>query len=359
MIYKQLIIRFFEGEISPEEKEILFQWLNEDIVNVQTFLRERKNYDLELVSNEQLTTPIDIKKEYEKIRKFIETDKRNQIKQKKLKRRSEGIRYLKQTISYAAILACCFFIGKQIIFKNQKEIVPKETNSIIPAQIQSHVIPAPEEYKVIQVFKGTKKMLLLPDNTKVWVNSQSELRFPEKFEGNTREVWLEGEAYFQVAKDANKQFIVHTREFDIKVHGTSFNVFAYKQYSEKAFTLVEGSITLTSNMNTNSKELYLIPGQQAIYDDGELNIKEIDPKTEISWKDNKFYFREKTFQDICRQLEHTFNVTIHIEGDNLKNYIYTGDFIRNESLADILSIMSSDKRMEYEINGNIIIIKEK
>ncbi len=355
------MIRFFEGQTSVEEEETLFQWMAEDFANVQEFFHERRNYDLELVSNDRLTVPVDIEKEYEKIKKFIADNKKLDAEKRSVEKRSLRIKYFRQAVSYAAIIICCIFLLKEFLQERnpQEGVVSQNTELSVPQDTRSRVATAPEECKEVQVVKGTKRELRLPDHTRVWINSQSKLKFPEKFEGNTREVWLEGEAYFEVAKDLKKQFIVHTNEFDIRVYGTSFNVSAYKEYSEKTFTLLEGSIKLTSNLDADNRELFLVPGQQAVYDEGQLNIKEVDPVTEVSWKDNKFYFREKTFQAICRQLEHAFNVTILIEGDNLKNSVYTGDFVRNENLKEILDIMSADSRIEYKIEGNTITVKEK
>ncbi len=360
MSHKELMVRFFESRMAGEEMEKFLQWMLEDVTHVQEFLQERKKYDLELLLNGSLTVPVDVELEYKKIQEFIEKDKRDQARKARLRKRSLWIRYTKPVAACIVVLIGCFFIWKQISLPSGKDITSFYPDS--PTRYSAQLAKTtPDGYQVVQVLKGDKKELHLSDGTKVWLNSQSIIKYPEKFDRNTREVWLEGEAYFDVARDVKKLFIVHTHEFDIRVYGTRFNVFAYHQYPEKLYTLVEGSIALKSNTDADSKELQLAPGQQAVYheEEGRLNIKDIDPVSEVSWKDNNFYFKEKTFQEICRQLEISFDVAIIIKGDGLKNSVYSGDFVRNENLSDILSIMSSDQRMEYKINGDTIIITEK
>lgn len=360
---KQFFTRFFKGEATEEEERILFRWLNEDFSHAQQLISERKEYDLYLVANDTLKIPeeINIDEEYRKLREYIENEKTVRLGEEKEKRKSLYFKRIKYALSYVAVIIGCIVLF-QLFFSEDTIDVGQSVSVLeipIPSINHSYVAPEPKNCKMVSTRKGNKKEIRLPDNTRVWINSKSNLKYLPDFNGKLREVWLEGEAFFEVAHDSTRQFIVHTKEFDVKVYGTSFNVFAYEEYSDKSYTLLEGSIRLTSNIGSAFSELALTPGQQAKYESGQLAISEVDPLPEIAWKEGKFYFKEKGFPDICRQLEHAFNVTIHIEGENLKKSIYTGEFVHNENLTDILSIMSLDRRLEYERKGDLVIIREK
>ncbi len=360
---KQIIERFFRGKSTLEEEKKLFQWLNEDIAHTKAFLGERKIYDLNLMFDDEVEVPahIDIDNEYHQLEEYIRKEKNIELENRRANRKKTVVRYLFPIAACVAVFLCSVLLFRSFYpQKENKEIVltPAETSRMASGMI-SLVPPSPKNCKAIDTYKGDRKKITLPDHTTVWINSKSELKYPPKFNEKLREVWLEGEAYFEVSHNPNQQFIVHTREFDIKVYGTSFNVSAYNGYSNKSYTLVEGSIQLSSNMDPSFDGVYLTPGQQAVYDSGKLAIKDVNPSLEISWREGKFYFRGKSFREICQQLEIAFDVSIRIEGDSLKNSVYTGDFVRDESLDQILSIMSSDRRMEYIRNGKTVLIKEK
>ncbi len=357
----EIFDRFFQGKTSIEEEKELFLWLNQDVNHVRQFLHARKNYDLILLADEKIAIPgnIDVDVEYKKLKEYIQKEKALQQEEHRKIKRTKSLKYLKQAVAYAAILVGMAFIIHR--FSPEDELFPPATSTAeiqIPEKNKSYMPQEPQNCKVINTNTKNKRRITLPDNTVVWINSKSKLKYPPEFEGKLREVWLEGEAYFEVSHNPDKQFIVHTLDFDINVFGTSFNVSAYNDHSNKSYTLTEGSIKLTSNTDIAFNELYLTPGQQVNYNSGKIEIKEVNPSLEAAWREGKFYFREKSFSEICHQLEIAFDVTIRIDGDDLKKSTYTGDFIRNESLEEILSIMSSDERMEYKMNGKIITIKE-
>ncbi|MBR1464443.1 MAG: FecR family protein [Prevotella sp.] len=161
--------------------------------------------------------------------------------------------------------------------------------------------------------RGKDYHLTLADGTKVWMNAESKLEFPETFKGNTREVILHGEAYFEVAKDAKHPFIVKTDYFQTRVLGTSFNIRAYSERDANV-VLVDGSVSLMLNKN-NSEAITLAPNQQAILNAkrSTLNIKEVDTYPYTQWRDGFFYFDDTPMIEIMQELGRWYNVNIIFE----------------------------------------------
>ncbi|HBX18828.1 MAG TPA: iron dicitrate transport regulator FecR, partial [Porphyromonadaceae bacterium] len=128
---------------------------------------------------------------------------------------------------------------------------------------------------------GKRSKIVLPDGTQVWLNSGSSLEFPSDFSGKTRDVYLSGEIYIEVAHDTQKLFRVHASGFDVKVYGTQFNVTAYPN-SQPSVVLVQGSVSLQSE---NKPEIFLSPSEQALYSEsGVFQTKKVDVTPFISWK---------------------------------------------------------------------------
>ena len=164
-------------------------------------------------------------------------------------------------------------------------------NDTVTGKVSYHVNETGMEdslvFNTLIVPKGGEYSLELPDGTVVWVNSESALRFPEKFTSNRREVFLEGEAYFEVKKDANRPFYVHTEAGKVRVLGTAFNVCAYSNDRFWQTTLVEGSVMI----NQEEKEVLLKPNEQYQIDvrTGKAGLREVLPELYTSWRDGKFY----------------------------------------------------------------------
>lgn len=182
-------------------------------------------------------------------------------------------------------------------------------NDTVTGKVSYHVNETGMEdslvFNTLIVPKGGEYSLELPDGTVVWVNSESSLRFPEKFTSNRREVFLEGEAYFEVKKDANRPFYVHTEAGKVRVLGTAFNVCAYSNDRFWQTTLVEGSVMI----NQEEKEVLLKPNEQYQIDvrTGKAGLREVLPELYTSWRDGKFYFKAYTFEELVEKLERWYD----------------------------------------------------
>lgn len=203
---------------------------------------------------------------------------------------------------------------------------------------------------------GIVQNVPLPDGTVIQLNNHSKLIYPERFAGDSREVFLEGEAYFDVKHDKKHPFIVRAGELKIRVLGTKFTVNASSQSPQITATLLEGSIEVSNE----KKQMLMKPSQQLRYDvnSGNMLLTELsNASREIRWIQNVWVLSETPLLDICQRLEHLFNVKIIIMNDELIGKSFTGEFYTNESLESILKTMQTSTPFKYERKGKNIILK--
>ena len=204
---------------------------------------------------------------------------------------------------------------------------------------------------------GMTTSLTLSDGTVVFLNSESRLTYPSHFNGDTRNVTLQGEAYFEVSKDSKHPFIVQTETIDVQVLGTHFNVDAYPDNPDVKTTLLTGSVAV-SNKN-NSVRMVLKPNEVAIYNKVEqkLTRKVLENAgDEISWRHGEFIFDDLPLQEIARELSNSFGTTIHIADSTLQNYRITARFRNGEDLDAILSVLHNAGYFNYSRNTQQITI---
>jgi len=213
--------------------------------------------------------------------------------------------------------------------------------------------------------KGTRKMMHLPDGTTVWLNADSRLVYDDHMaQQATRTVNLTGEAFFDVAPDKDRPFVIHTSRISIRVLGTSFNVSAYPTGGRCEATLLSGSIELSVNHRPQQK-IILKPSEKfALAEDSVAGVKDnIIPISignhnylkETSWKDNRLVFDSETFSELKTRLERWYNVDIKIQGERVSNYRFTGIFT-TETIDQALTAMKLIKPFNYKINNHEIII---
>ena len=210
------------------------------------------------------------------------------------------------------------------------------------------------ELNTITTPRGGEYRVILPDGSKVWLNSESSIKFPGVFVGNTRKIELEGEAYFEIAKNAAMPFIVKTNKSEIEVIGTHFNVKAYNAEDIMKTTLLEGSIKITGY---NSSSL-LKPGQQAQIIGQELKvINRIDVEAEIAWKNGLFQFKDTEIKDVMRQAALWYDLNVTYD-DKMPEKHLTGKISRNVKASEFLNILDY-AGVKFKILGNNIILNNK
>ncbi len=204
--------------------------------------------------------------------------------------------------------------------------------------------------------KGGTYQVKLPDGTQVWLNAASTLRYPPRFSGSERIVELVGEAYFSVAKDAQKPFKVISAGQEVRVLGTEFNISAYPDDSEARTTLVEGKVRL-SHLAAN-KSINLLPGEQGVLQKGELKKFNTDIAAVIAWKFGRFNFDNKPFAQIINEMARWYDIDVEYEGPVPTNN-FIGDAYRTENLRTVLRFLKNSgiqHRMERHPNGRYRLI---
>lgn len=206
--------------------------------------------------------------------------------------------------------------------------------------------------------KGLRTTITLPDNTKVTLNADSKITYLKEFLPDERTIHLEGEAFFEVAKDPERPFVVHANEANMTVLGTSFNVRSYPENKYIETTLIEGSL----RVGTRSGEHLLQPGKQSRIDRNsqQSRVQEINTDEVIGWMEGKFYFQLTPFYEITTDLERAFNVKIQVENVALRNKVFTGKFENGENLEQILEVLklSANFYSVYIKETNTIIINK-
>ena len=229
-------------------------------------------------------------------------------------------------------------------------------NDTVTGKVSYHVNETGMEdslvFNTLIVPKGGEYSLELPDGTVVWVNSESALRFPEKFTSNRREVFLEGEAYFEVKKDANRPFYVHTEAGKVRVLGTAFNVCAYSNDRFWQTTLVEGSVMI----NQEEKEVLLKPNEQYQIDvrTGKAGLREVLPELYTSWRDGKFYFKAYTFEELVEKLERWYDFKMFYMNEEIKTRRFSGVVNKYQPLEEMFKFLQMTSDVQFNVKGNVV-----
>jgi ferric-dicitrate binding protein FerR (iron transport regulator) len=199
---------------------------------------------------------------------------------------------------------------------------------------------------------GGQYNIILADGTKVYLNAVSSIKYPTQFNGDKRVVELEGEAYFEVAKNKNKPFIVKSNNQSIEVLGTHFNVHSYNNESVVKTTLLEGSVAVTYK---NQKAI-LKPGQQSDVSDNfsKIKVKEVDPEEAVAWKNGRFKFDNADLKNVMRQLERWYGIKVEYRG-NVSDVRFNGGTFRNKNLSEVLKVLELSN-IKFKVEGKTVIV---
>lgn len=212
--------------------------------------------------------------------------------------------------------------------------------------------PAVTLYNSIVTPRGEQFQVTLPDGTKVWLNAASSLRFPTAFAGNTRQITLTGEAYFEVAENVSQPFIVAVNDMQVTVLGTHFNIMAYKEEAAINTTLFEGAVKVTKG---NAVTL-LQPGQQArATPNGNIRlVPTADLNAALAWKNQLFWFDNDDIQTVMRQVSRAYDIDVIIEGDIRRHF--TGSVPRSIHVSTVLNVLQQTGGFHFAINQGKIIV---
>lgn len=209
--------------------------------------------------------------------------------------------------------------------------------------------------------KGSIAEMILPDGTIIFLNSGSEIKYASDMNAKSREVYLTGEAWFDVQKSKDVPFLVHTDYYDVRVLGTEFNVKAYTEDSEVVTTLEKGSIQIQSTKNLKLKQdVQLVSGEQLVYHktNKTIQVAQVKPSLFSSWKDSKLIFINMKLGELITLLERKYGVNITVRDQQLLNHHYDGT-IKNETIIEVLEILQATLPINYVISDQEVIITKK
>lgn len=213
----------------------------------------------------------------------------------------------------------------------------------------------PEACNQIFVPRGGEYRLVLSDGTKVWINAESELKYPVQFGKGRREVFMKGEAYFEVEKDSTHPFIVHTSRGAVQVLGTEFNVRAYEDEAKVVTTLVKGSV----EYHTSGSRVVLKPGFQSEDAGREVLVRRVDIEQCVGWKDGKYIFFDESLENIMRYVERTYDVEVFFTNDAVKKLRFSGDLKRYDRVELLLRYLESGGDVCFNIQSRTITVYKK
>ena len=208
-------------------------------------------------------------------------------------------------------------------------------------------------YNKLEVPRGGECMIKLDDGTKVWVNAETKLKYPVVFVGDRREVVLEGEAFFDVAKN-EKPFIVKTSFGDVRVLGTAFGISAYASEPESYTTLVRGKVSVERE---GIKPVVILPGEQVVTSkDGKMIKQQVDVEEFVGWKDGIYVFKEKSLGEIMKTLERWYNISVDFQDKSLVDLPFTGNLKRYDDINVFFDALTRTGDMKYRVEGNQVIL---
>ena len=214
-----------------------------------------------------------------------------------------------------------------------------------------HEKPTGIVYNTLATPRGGQYQLTLPDGSKVWLNAASSLRYPTAFTGKDREVELTGEAYFEVAKNAEKPFKVKVNDLTVDVPGTSFDIMAYTDEPAVRTSLLDGAV----RVEQGNTALLLHPGQQAGLVNSELRLTgEMDPEEVLAWKNGLFKFNGAGIETVMRQISRWYNVDIVYEGEKT-THSFSGVIGRNTNMSNVLKILEFSG-VHFRIERNTVTV---
>lgn len=310
---KDLLHKYFRGDTTPPEEMQIMDWAEASPENHRQYLEERKLWNALLIHY----SPV-------KENNLFAATKSSSFNGWKI-------------VSIAATVALLISLAWMQLGMNKE-----------PQGMQAVLVPA-----------GQRVQLVLEDGTKVWLNSKSSFTYPTSFGSQTREVQLDGEGFFEVARNEKKPFIVKTKKYDIKVLGTTFNVYAYNN-EESLFetSLLSGSVDVAAVDNHN-KNILLKPQEKVVDINGVLQRGTIDNPDRFRWKDGLICLDDEPFESLMRKFSAYYDIKIVIENQQTIDYRCTGKFRQSDGVEYALKVIQKDLNFNYQRDdeSNTITIK--
>ena len=326
----QVIKRYLDGHEKEGDKELLVGWFS--VLAAEKDLKAKYKHFWSKLPLKEENRDYDSNKVLGRIYHEIKLEESNQLPAK-----SGIIRIVNVVSKIAAVL----FIPLAVFVYVSRNNILHTTDQTAFSEIYSPL--------------GTRTKFYLPDGSGGWLNGGSSLKFPASFRGKSREVILEGEAYFDIQSNPRKPFVVTGTNISVIAYGTSFNVMVYPEDRQNEVTLAHGSIIVKGRRNgTISYSEKIKPGQMIISDKySESNmIVPVDVIQVISWKDGQLSFRGEPFKEIVKKINRWYNVSMIIKDEVLESYSYLATF-EDETLDEVLKLLTLSSPIVYKDKGRI------
>ena len=341
---KELLLKYIKGDAAKQEEIEILEWIGKDPQNERYFVMLNNLWISQNISQDKAN-----EREIEEIREL--TTKRNDSRKR-----------LRRYISYAAAAVIILSVGLNLLFVN-KTISDKNKK-----EEPLRMAYLPTEYKhEVYTEKGVKARITLPDGSKVWLNSDSKITFPDKFESDIREIAFSGEAYFDVTRDSLRPMIITTnKNFKIEVLGTKFNIRSYDNDSEAQMTLYSGSINVVSASGkrgtTNSGEVItkLKPLETCIIRERQtpVHLKPVNAEKQVAWKNGKIIFESTPMSEVLKILERWHGTQFIVKDQSVYKFDITAKF-RSESIVQIMEMIKYCSLVDYTVDSNKVILMSR
>lgn len=212
-----------------------------------------------------------------------------------------------------------------------------------------------EIFHTLEIPRGGEYLLTLSDGTMIYLNSESTLSFPVKFQGKERKVYLTGEAYFKVAKNTEHPFVVTAGELEVLVTGTTFGVRAYKDEKDIQTTLESGQVTV----RVEGKSVKLVPNKQVLFNKSTmgLEVRDVDVDLYLAWADGRLVYDNCPLEKILNDLGRWYNIDVFYSRDELRSYQFSLNMKKHEEFTQVLELIGKTGEVQFEIKDNTVIVK--
>ncbi len=280
-----------------------------------------------------LKDEVDVKEEWNRLSSKIKEKEIGRMKANHAKQVSLTV------LKYAAAVFLGFLVSSMILFWPEDDAVQLVVGT----------------YKV-HTERGERSFVELPDGSKVWLNTYTTLKYASDYGITNRNIYINGEAYFEVAKNKEIPFVVKTDDVDVTALGTSFNISAYSDDKELVTTLYSGKVSVKPALY--EQEILLNPNQKAVYNKDYLKIEKISSENNaLQWREGILSFDNMQLDEIVKLLERNYAINVRYENQRIKKLYFSGTFRSNESISDIVKVISANTSIGYLIKGDTIIFK--
>ena len=378
----RLVVKDLQGCISQEEKNMLNKWLEEGLENREIYRRvqERENRD----ERQDVIQKLNKRAAWERVDRNTKKYKNSVLRR--------GMKYA------AAIVLPLFVVGVGFyLTRDKEEIHPvAKVEKISPGATKAELVLADGHkvvlgmetidslaseggvnivkdgngvsylgnkeggdlvYNIMRVPRGGEFKVRLQDGTLVYMNSETELKYPVRFVGKERRVYLSGEAYFEVQRDTTKPFIVVMNGNEVRVLGTEFNVRSYEDENCQFTTLVTGKVLLTTH---DHKYMELLPNEQGIIDlQGEVRKEQVNVALYTAWKDGNFVFRKQRLEHIMEIVERWYDLKVTFEDEWCKQVSFSGNVERYDDFSKLAEMLEATGSVKFKIKNNEIYVTKR